>query len=348
MQAVQFLGGVDEAGLGPILGPFALGAVGLWAPGRPELAPGETPGSWPWRGLADTVSADPKADQRRLIVADSKVVFGRNERGRRRLERTVLSFWCWFHGAPGGAIDSSAFFASAMALPGESWTQLPWSAALPKRLPLWTEAESIQWSTDLLARSAAKVGLAPGTMALRLVPETALNAAFERTQNKGTALWEHTAAAIQHLWTVAEAGGPGAPPRVGLWPMELCIDRQGGRARYGSQLARELSRASIELIAETEGVSRYRATPRCGRGPAGEIAFREQGEQAGFATALASCLAKYGRELCMEAFNRHFERLAPGLEPTAGYATDGRRWLAEAARLLPPGSFDPRSLVRQR
>jgi hypothetical protein len=347
MPARQFLGGIDEAGLGPILGPFALGAAGLWAPRELDLGAAQTPGAWPWRALAEAVSDDPREDQRRLIVADSKLVHGRNERGRRRLERTVLSFWCWFHGRPGGALDTREFLASALTLDGDPLTRLPWFPSMPTRLPLWTEVESVEWSTQRLAAAAADAGLAPGGLALRLVPEDELNRAFERTQNKGTALWEHVAAAIRHLWSLAE-GGADSQQGAGPLPIDLCIDRQGGRARYGAQLARELGQASIALIEETEGLSRYRATPRNGTGPAGEIAFREQGEQAGFATALASCLAKYGRELCMEAFNRHFERLAPGLKPTAGYATDGRRWLADAARLLPSGSCDLERLVRQR
>jgi len=36
----------------------------------------------------------------------------------------------------------------------------------------------------------------------------------------------------------------------------------------------------------------------------------------------------------MDAFNAYFAELQPGLRPTAGYTTDGRRWLAEARSAL--------------
>ena len=36
----------------------------------------------------------------------------------------------------------------------------------------------------------------------------------------------------------------------------------------------------------------------------------------------------------MEAFNNWFEARQPGLKPTAGYTTDGRRWLEDARPLL--------------
>ena len=60
------------------------------------------------------------------------------------------------------------------------------------------------------------------------------------------------------------------------------------------------------------------------------LEFRARGEEASFPTALASCLAKYAREVTMGAFNRYFEKRDPELRPTAGYTTDGRRWLKDA------------------
>ena len=44
------------------------------------------------------------------------------------------------------------------------------------------------------------------------------------------------------------------------------------------------------------------------------------------AVALASMLCKYLRELCMRQFNRFWEKHVPGLEPTAGYPVDAKRY----------------------
>ena len=80
----RLVAGVDEAGLGPLLGPFCMG----WA----VLSKPVDAGDDLWSLLQEVVTDDPKRDRERLVVADSKRVFTRNERGFRRLETTVLAF----------------------------------------------------------------------------------------------------------------------------------------------------------------------------------------------------------------------------------------------------------------
>jgi hypothetical protein len=50
----------------------------------------------------------------------------------------------------------------------------------------------------------------------------------------------------------------------------------------------------------------------------------------------------------MNAFNAYFGALQPGLRPTAGYVTDGRRWLAEARTALARAGVEEKNLVRER
>jgi ribonuclease HII len=78
------------------------------------------------------------------------------------------------------------------------------------------------------------------------------------------------------------------------------------------------------------------------------IRFVEKGDRHWFAVALASCLAKYARELVMDAFNAHFARLDPSLAPTAGYVQDGRRWLAESVCARASAGLAEDVLVRSR
>src|SRR5262245_17511563 len=76
------LAGIDEAGLGPLLGSLAIGYTLLEVPAaEPE----------PWKRLRGVVARSPGSKDR-LVVADSKLVFQRTERGARRLESTVLAF----------------------------------------------------------------------------------------------------------------------------------------------------------------------------------------------------------------------------------------------------------------
>ena len=78
------------------------------------------------------------------------------------------------------------------------------------------------------------------------------------------------------------------------------------------------------------------------------VLFLVQGDRKVFATALASCCAKYARELEMRAFNAYFARLQPELAPTAGYRGDGARWLADAHLALAKSGLARELLVRSR
>jgi ribonuclease HII len=78
------------------------------------------------------------------------------------------------------------------------------------------------------------------------------------------------------------------------------------------------------------------------------IVFSEKAERFSFAVALASCLAKYARESAMAAFNAYFRAHAPALAPTAGYATDARRWLADAEEVLGRLGLERAQFVRAR
>ena len=137
--------------------------------------------------------------------------------------------------------------------------------------------------------------------------------------------------------------------------LELVVDRQGGRTRYAPLLAALLPRARLEVVRERPGRCEYRLTapPEGGRGRRVSarrmrIVFAERAELRSLPVALASCLAKYARETCMDAFNVYFGALQSGLRPTAGYTTDGRRWLAEAVAALHEAGLDPDVLVRAR
>ena len=77
---------------------------------------------------------------------------------------------------------------------------------------------------------------------------------------------------------------------------------------------------------ETPARSAYRAIHAHGET---SIAFLVEGEQASPLVALASCIAKYARELHLLLLNHWWSQVVPGLRPTAGYGSDAHRWLRD-------------------
>jgi hypothetical protein len=64
------------------------------------------------------------------------------------------------------------------------------------------------------------------------------------------------------------------------------------------------------------------------------VRFEPKADRNHMTVALASMVAKYVRERSMDAFNAYWCREIPGIEPTAGYPQDAKRFLAliESAR----------------
>lgn len=323
MSARVVLAGIDEAGLGPLLGSLALGYAWLTVPAD-ELDP--------WRALRPLVARRP-TKRARFAVGDSKLVFQRTPKGARRLEETVLAF----HAAARGGVlaqEAQEFLFGALA-PAEPHRALPWDGELP-RLPSACSRETLELGSSLLRRALQRAALEVLECGVRLAPASELNDSWARTGNKAETVWELVAAVLARAWDQRRHG-----------TVLATVDMLGGRRRYGSRLARAFPQASVTLLEEAPLRSAYRLEERGGSGRM-ELEFRVKGESHSFPVALASCCAKYARELEMSALNAHFARFQPGLVPTAGYRQDGKRWLAEAGPALERSGVPRAALVRAR
>jgi hypothetical protein len=328
----KYVGGIDEAGLGPLLGPLALGYVVFGVP---------DPGIDLWDALGGAVARSPdRSDPGRLVVADSKVLFDRTPRGEARLEACALAFLALAAASrkpPASAREMLARIPAVLHGDGGLFTER-WIPFLPDRLPLHAGAEELTRSIDRIGAAAHEAGVEPVSAGMRIVPAAELNSSFASTASKGRTHWDLTAGILRLLWE--EFGRDG---------LDLLVDRHGGRMRYEPLLRETFPEAAVTVILEEKARSAY--SLRCA-GDANSrrmrIVFAERAESASLAVAAASCLAKYARETCMRAFNAYFSSLQAGLRPTAGYVTDARRWLEEAGPAIAASGLARTHLVRDR
>lgn len=322
--------GMDEAGLGPNLGPFVVAATVWKVP--------DAPASFDFWTAFDTVlTRTPTSCDPRLHVADSKQVF-QPHKGLAALERGVWSALSLCEQGP----STFRELCQSLARP-----LIPQAAKEPSstRRSLFDDSELAAARSPSAAADASVTGDPP----LPWYPADGFPLPVESGDFSLAGPWRQVCQRLD-VRLVAIRADVVEPPRFNrlvrqydnksqatsrlamnllrnIWHPDdeealIVADKHGGRNRYDVMLS-ETFQKPVHCLAEGSESSVYRV----GRG---ELRFEPRAESHG-PVALASMTAKYLRELAMTQFNQFWQARIPGLKPTQGYPQDARRFRDDVA-----------------
>ncbi len=313
------LGGLDEAGYGPKLGPLVVSGAVLRAPAEASL----------WDLLADGVSREGGRDGR-VVVQDSKLRH-LGPSGLRKLEETV---WPFLRLAGIRPPITSRDLIRKLGEGGEARGAEPWYGEGSLKLPLEADPGGLEALESRLRGAVRKARAEFLGFRCRVIEPADLNQGMTGGRNKADF---HAGQVGKLLNDLLDVGGPGA------WRID--VDKLGGRAYYTRPLVEAFPGWGLLTVGEDSGRSRYRLVHNKTRL---DIAFAKGADRDHGLVALASCLSKYLRELSMVLFNRWWAKRVEGLKPTAGYPGDADRFLKAIRTAILENDVKYDALVRAR
>ncbi|NLF32976.1 MAG: hypothetical protein GX591_19085 [Planctomycetes bacterium] len=322
---MTIIAGIDEAGFGPLLGPLVVSAVVFEAPGDGEVDF--------WRQLAPAVAKAPGKRCAGVAIGDSKRIYS-PATGLVHLERGGLGFLSLLE-QPCQSLRALLAWLSPEVL--GAMEEYPWYRQADLALPLEADATDLRLRANGVRAAMAAAGMKLLGAQVRLLPEGHFNRLVAATDNKATTLCDQTFSLIDWVWRNRPRGAS----------VRIVVDRQGGRQHYLPILQRMYPHGgTFRILAEQGDHSGY---VMAGEDGTLDLHFLAKGESLHLPIALASMVSKYLRELFMALFNRFWAaRVGAHLVPTAGYYTDGRRFLADIAEAVRTLGVDEALLVRSR
>lgn len=296
------LAGIDEAGLGPILGPLVVSTSAFWMP------PDSIDTSM-WQLLSRAVCRSAGRKRTRIAFADSKKLYvAKGKEGIANLERGVLSVLGTSGIKPAGL---SALLEAVSPSAGAHMADYPWYLPCDLDLPQSISADDLMLSINALSAAMTRRGISLAALRAQTVFESEFNHICTSTDNKSVMLFSVTSRLLAMLWQMTDGD-------LVVW-----VDRQGGRMHYLQPLQQVFEGARFKVVDESDLLSEYVMEHQ---GRRARLAFAVGAEDRQLPVALGSMLSKYLRELYMKLFNRYWIGQVEGLAPTAGYYSDGRRF----------------------
>jgi len=314
--------GIDEAGLGPILGPLIVSAACF-------SIPPTTNQSDLWQLLGESVSSEKKHLAGRLLICDSKKAYTPST-GIAFLEKTVLSCLSCIGKTPTSVTE----LIDALCPDCKNrLAQYPWHKDLSQY--------RIKFNHDDIAISggAFAENLDKNAMTLIALKSFCFDVAFYndmigKVNNKSTVLFMAVCSLVDEIVKSTQHRN-----------FHFIIDRQGGRTKYTRQLRTMFPEMELKVLAEKENFSSYQLGTSY---KTVKIDFAVKADATFLPACLASMVSKYLREQLMNCINSYFVGKCRQLKPTAGYWTDGKRFINDLKQIAPQIQYDPNQLIRCR
>lgn len=322
---MAMLVGIDEAGYGPLLGPLVVSATAFVMPEKLLRANH-------WDVLAKAVSTEKKGLAGRLLITDSKKAYSRKS-GIDHLRRTVLSsLHAWKNGSTQtGTIQDLLSLICPDTL--ESIDSYPWYKDINTHT-LGHNPSDIAIAAGVLQKAMSEHNIQISSIQSRCLDVELYNMRVRKVKNKSRILFTELCALI------LEAFNRNTPHTE---PMQVIVDRQGGRINYQQELLRMFPGFSLSVIRQDPNMSSYELNRN---GQVMRVHFCAKADTKYLVVGLASMVSKYLREVMMGSLNHYFCRLCPDLCPTAGYWQDGQRFMKDLATYLPSHLDNQEKLVR--
>lgn len=315
---MALLVGMDEAGLGPNLGPYVVTAT-VWE------VPGDADDVDLWAIFSDILTSTPQRGDPRLHFGDSKAVF-QPGKGLKALEAGVLTTLSLREGE---LPETDRQLRRAVSSEGTDRMEAdPWYAGENLPIPLESCHEEIANHSARWRKVLEAEGIRLQGIHCTILEPARFNELMARHQNKSTALSTASLALLRH-----------AVPDVSLTTHAWC-DKHGGRNRYDLLLTEAFDGEFVFRLKESAECSTYRIGNL-------EVQFQPRAEEH-FPVAVASMVSKYVRELAMCRFNRYWQEKVPGLKPTQGYPVDARRFVQQITAAVQQLGLSPDQIWRCR
>jgi len=314
--------GIDEAGLGPILGPLVVSAAAF-------TVPDDKIGADMWQMLSESVSAGKKNLAGRILICDSKKAYT-PAAGIAHLEKTVLTCLKYLSKTPQSTVE---LVDSLCPDNKQKLLERPWYKNI--------DVQKIKFNADEISISAGalKKNLHENKIGLTVLKSVCLEAGhynelIDKIRNKSSVVFQIVCRLISEILRGSRHKN-----------YHFIIDRQGGRMRYAPHLRTMFGEMELKILKEEENISSYQLIL-----PDKNIKmdFIVKADADFLPACLASMASKYLREQLMISLNNYFIEKCAELKPTAGYWTDGKRFLDDLKTIAPHIQYNPNQFIRSR